>query len=272
MSVLKGNTIEIPISIRDTSTGEPIAPDTLDVVVTDPVGNHTPYTLGADPELTQIAPGDYLLAWLGAQAGRWYWFSVATGSGAGTGEGYVDVDPEYGEAGFIVPVAYAPTVEDIARLLPARAAARFTGGTGAPAFPDEARVQAVIDWAVGTVSARLGMTHLAPKFHQAARHLIVLRTALTLEPAAWPEQARPDKSAWEQWKLLYDEDLKGLREDIQRDAADGDDGDGGPETATMPVFSFPLAVFDHVPGSEFPNECVWNPNDVPLFWIDEDSA
>lgn len=136
--------------------------------------------------------------------------------------------------------AWRPSVDDIAKLLPGRANARFTGGAGTPAFPDEARVNAIIDLATSTISARLGGDRLPAKFFDAARALTVLRVALTLEPAAWPEQARPDKSSWEQWKALYDEDMPALVETIKQDVIDGDDGDGGPEFAgTLPLYSFP---------------------------------
>lgn len=135
---------------------------------------------------------------------------------------------------------YKPTVDDVARLIPSRAAAKFTGGAGAPAFPDTDRVQAVIDLATGTVASRLGGDALPAAFYEAAKALIVLRVALMLEPAAWPEQARPDKSAWDQWKSLYDDDLPALIESVKADAADGADGDGGPEyVGQVPLYSFP---------------------------------
>ena len=155
-------------------------------------------------------------------------------------------------------VPWAPEILDLARLTPARAAGRFTGG-GAdgslPEFPDEDRVQAIITMATATVASRLGGQHLSAVHWPAAKSLATLRAALTLEPSAWPEQARPDKSAWEQWKQLYDEDLEGLIDTIKNDAADGDSGDGGPEAGGIadPVFSFPSACDDHIPGSELPH-------------------
>jgi hypothetical protein len=138
---------------------------------------------------------------------------------------------------------YTPSVDDIAGLIPARAAARFTGGAGAPEFPDEARVQQVIALATSTIASRLGGDAVPEAHWLAAKALIMLRVALTLEPAAWPEQARPDKSAWDQWKALYDEDLPALVDTIKADIADGDAGEGGPESvATLPLYSFPPAA------------------------------
>lgn len=135
---------------------------------------------------------------------------------------------------------YTPSVDDVAGLIPSRAAGRFTGGTGAPAFPDEDRVQQVIAMATATIASRLGGSRVPEAQYEAAKALIVLRVALTLEPSAWPEQARPDKTAWDEWKALYDEDLPALVETIRQDIADGDDGEGGPESGyPLAVYSFP---------------------------------
>jgi hypothetical protein len=139
-----------------------------------------------------------------------------------------------------------PTVADLAQLIPSRATGRFTGGTSAPAFPDEERVQAVITMASALVTPRLGGSSLPEKFYPLSRALITLRAAILLEPAAWPEQARPDKSAYEQWREQYQDDLEALIEIIRLDAQDGDTGDGGPEAGSrLPVYAFPCeAVFD----------------------------
>jgi hypothetical protein len=133
---------------------------------------------------------------------------------------------------------YTPSVGDIATLIPARATGRFAGGAGTPAFPDQPRVEAVIKAAAGLVSAQLGGANLAEGFYEAAKTLIILKVACLLEPAAWPEQARPDKSAWEQWKAQYDEDLAGVVEAVKRHAEDGPE-DTGPGSSQTPVSAFP---------------------------------
>lgn len=164
---------------------------------------------------------------------------------------------------------YTPSVTDLARLIPSRAAARFTGGAGAPAFPDETRVSEVIADSVGIVSVQVGGDQLPAKFNAAAKALVKLHAALELEPSAWPEQARPDKSAWEQWEKLYDKGLDGLMTAIAKDAADGA-GDGGPEGSGMPApaFGFPSGCCDHIEGSELPNDCCVGAPSSPLFWVD----
>lgn len=150
--------------------------------------------------------------------------------------------------------SWYPTVQDLAAMLPARATGRFAGGGTvgtASTFPDSSRVQAAIDRAASVVVMQIGNPDTIPaKFHAAISSIIILRTALTLEPSAWPEQARPDKSAWEQFKLLYDEELPALLAVIRLDAEDGDTGDGGASTAfALPLYSFPPPGI-HVPGTE----------------------
>jgi hypothetical protein len=132
---------------------------------------------------------------------------------------------------------YTPTVEEIARLIPSRAAGRFTGGADpTPVFPDAARVEAVIKDAVGLVAPTLGGDKLNEQFYDGARALIKLQSALILEPSAWPEQARPDKSAFEQWMELLNTRMEGMVQAIIRFRDDEDDGPGSTQQV---IASFP---------------------------------
>ncbi len=134
---------------------------------------------------------------------------------------------------------YTPAVADLALLIPSRAAGRWTGGAEeAPTFPDTNRVEAAIGMATGLVAARLGGEKLAPQFYAGAKALITMKSAMLLEPAAWPEQARPDKSAWEQWQAQYDADMPALVEDVARHRDDWED-DEGPGSSQGPIGSFP---------------------------------
>lgn len=131
---------------------------------------------------------------------------------------------------------YTPTVADIAQLIPSRSAGRWTGGTETPAFPDTPRVEAVIADAVGLIAPALGGDGLDDQFYSGAKALIKLQAALILEPSAWPEQARPDKSAFEQWTSLIEARMKGLVEAIKRFE---DAGKDDPGAAQKVVASFP---------------------------------
>jgi hypothetical protein len=135
---------------------------------------------------------------------------------------------------------YTPSVDELAQLIPSRAAGRFTGGTGEPVFPDTDRVEAVIQDAVGLVAATLGGDGLDGRFWPGAKALIKLQAALILEPAAWPEQARPDKSAFAQWMELLEKRMEGMVAAIIRFRDDGDEG-AGPGVSQTPVSAFPPA-------------------------------
>ncbi len=121
---------------------------------------------------------------------------------------------------------YTPTVAELASLIPSRAAGRFTGGSGAPAFPDENRVQAVIEDATGLIAPSLGGDGLDPQFWASAKALIKLQAALLLEPSAWPEQAQPNKNAFAEWLEMLNKRMESTTAAIVRFRDDADDGPG----------------------------------------------
>jgi hypothetical protein len=131
---------------------------------------------------------------------------------------------------------YTPSTDDLAQLLPSRAAGRFTGGADAPAFPDTDRVEAVIADAVGLVAPALGGDELDERFYPAAKALIKLQAALILEPSAWPEQARPDKSAFAQWMELLN---TRMTDTVQAIIRFRDDQDDAPGSSQHVLASFP---------------------------------
>jgi hypothetical protein len=131
---------------------------------------------------------------------------------------------------------YTPTVDDIAQLIPSRAAARFTGGSGAPAFPDTERVEGVIAKATGLIAPSLGGDSLDQQFYVGAKALIELQVALLLEPSAWPEQARPEKSAFTEWREMLKDAKADLVEAITRFR---DEGESGAGSSQQPIAAFP---------------------------------
>lgn len=144
---------------------------------------------------------------------------------------------------------YTPTVEEVAQLIPSRAAGRFTGGaTTAPSFPDKPRVQAVIDDAVGLIAAAVGGDGLDPLFHAGAKALVKIQAAVLLEPSAWPEQARPDKSAFDQWIEMLKTSKEDLVAAIVRFRDDQDEGPGSSQTV---IAAFPP------PGLNRPSQEEW---------------
>jgi hypothetical protein len=131
---------------------------------------------------------------------------------------------------------YTPSVPDLASLIPSRAAARFTGGSGTPSFPDTDRVQAVINDAVGLIAPTLGGDSLDEQFWPGAKALIKLQAACLLEPSAWPEQARPEKSALTEWREMLKDAKAGLLEAVTRFR---DEGESGAGSSQQPIAAFP---------------------------------
>lgn len=144
---------------------------------------------------------------------------------------------------------YTPSTAELAQLIPSRAAGRFTGGAGSPAFPDDARVQSVIEDAAGLIAPSLGGDGLDRQFWDGAKALIKLQAALLLEPSAWPEQARPDKNAYSEWSAMLNARKGELTEAIIRFRDDQDDGPGAsqhvlagfPQPVSRPTLNVSIA-------------------------------
>jgi hypothetical protein len=131
---------------------------------------------------------------------------------------------------------YTPSVDELATLIPSRAAGRFTGGAGTPAFPDTDRVEAVIQDAAGLVAPSLGGDSLDQRFWLGAKALIKIQAALLLEPSAWPEQTRPEKSVYAEWTAMLDKRIEMLGQAVIRFRDDGDSGAGASQKV---ISSFP---------------------------------
>jgi hypothetical protein len=125
---------------------------------------------------------------------------------------------------------YTPSVDELASLIPSRAAGRFTGGAGAPVFPDTDRVEAVIQDAAGLIAPSLGGDSLDQTFWTGAKALIKIQAALLLEPSAWPEQARPEKSVYAEWVAMLDTRLNDLTQAVIRFRDEGESGAGSSQS------------------------------------------
>jgi hypothetical protein len=138
---------------------------------------------------------------------------------------------------------YTPTVEELASLIPSRAAGRWTGGDASPAFPDRERVESVIEDAAGLITPALGGDELDPRFYDGGRALIKLQAALLLEPSAWPEQSRPEKSVFDQWLELLKTAKASLVEAIVRFRDTETDGPGASQgvIAAFPPAGLPVS-------------------------------
>jgi hypothetical protein len=135
---------------------------------------------------------------------------------------------------------YKPTVADVGALMFARAHGEYTTleTFTADTKPTAGQVTAMIDRAADLVSAQIGVT-VHEELRPAAKTLVTLMAALLIEPGHFPEQARPERSAWEQWRELYQDGIKALVEAIQEKGAGGDAGPA--DDAAGAAWSFPAA-------------------------------
>lgn len=136
------------------------------------------------------------------------WFRFQWDVAAGNPSLFTDPILSPGGAG----EGWAPSASDVAALMFGRVTgeyastiANFTASTR----PTLDQVTLMLGLAVDHLTPRVGFD-LDVRFTPNARYLATLYTALLLEPGYWSEQQRPDKSAWEQWKILYDDGLEGL--------------------------------------------------------------
>ena len=131
-----------------------------------------------------------------------------------------------------VDVAYRPDPPEVARLLRARTKdshGQEVGDWTADTRPTPEEVADLIDQAVGDVLAQLGPLYvvdataeqpvLSTLVTPAARTLVTLRAAMFVELSYFPEQVNSNRSAYEEYKRLYDDGLAAL-------VGDGS-GDGG---------------------------------------------
>lgn len=116
-----------------------------------------------------------------------------------------------------------PTVDDVALLL--RARTKDSHGNEVGTFDDDTRptaeqVEEQIDTAVALVGMRLPPTDQLPVALQpAVAALVAYRAALRIEKSYFPEQVRSDRSAYDQLKEEYTDDLAALQEALEGGAS-----------------------------------------------------
>jgi hypothetical protein len=130
-----------------------------------------------------------------------------------------------------------PSASEVARLL--RARTKDSTGKEVGDFTDDTRpnwheVDDLITTAEGDVLAQTGslLSELAAK---SVRALVALRAAMLVELSYFPEQVRSDRSAYVEYKRLYDDDLAALLRSIEEGGADGGVGGEGYTYHSLPV-------------------------------------
>jgi hypothetical protein len=156
------------------------------------------------------------------------------------------------------PDPLRPSVDDVARLI--RARTKDAEGREVGTFNDETRptadqVEEHITAAVGLIGVRFPVD-LDESFLPAVASLTAYRAAMQIEKSYFPEQVRSDRSAYDQLREEYQDDLAALIDAI------GGDGDGGGSarrpgahsewTPTFLYASQYLDPLDHWPEPENP--------------------
>ena len=138
-----------------------------------------------------------------------------------------------------------PNANEVARLL--RARTKDLAGKEAADFTDDTRptwseVDDLIDTAEGDVLAQTG-TLLSEIDTRAARALVTLRAAMLVELSYFPEQVRSDRSAYVEYKRLYDDGLQALLASIAEGGGDGAKGGEGYTYHSLPIESATTATY-----------------------------
>src|SRR5262245_46024002 len=111
-----------------------------------------------------------------------------------------------------------PTTTEVARLLRARTKDKNgieVGDWSVDTRPTPTQVQDLLDMAYGDVVAQAGTADvLSGTNEQAARTMVALRAAMFVELSYFPEQVRSDRSAYPEYKRLYDDGMRALLDAI----------------------------------------------------------
>lgn len=131
--------------------------------------------------------GDYLITWDTGGGSPQYASEVLTVSGS---------------------AEWAPTVDDVAAILPARA---DHGTFDENTRPTDVQVEVLIDRAMDEIAGRIGGFDILSDHNRAlARDLAAIRAAMGVELGYYPEQTNTDRSAYENLRELYETGLEGL--------------------------------------------------------------
>lgn len=148
---------------------------------------------------------------------------------------------------------YTPTVTEVAALLRARtrdSLGNEVGTFNANTSPTLAEAESIIATTVRSLSSVVGADiPNAPDpdgagdvdaLRDSAQHLATLKAAMLIELSYYPEQIGTDRSPYNAYKGMYDQDLKGLLEAIlEARGGGGEPGDAVGSASQLPSFYFP---------------------------------
>jgi hypothetical protein len=133
-------------------------------------------------------------------------------------------------------VDYAPTLDEVASLVPSRAKGQYGRATtfDETTQPTSDQVQTIIDRSAAKVFSKVGDPPAA--LLEDAKEIVALRAAMLIELTFFGDQIRADRSPYGELKALYEEAVK----DYLADRAQlGGDEEPGTADDQAPLFSFP---------------------------------
>jgi hypothetical protein len=152
-----------------------------------------------------------------------------------------------------------PSVADVALLI--RARTKDADGREVGTFTDETRptaeqVEEHISAAVALLSPRWPIA-IDDSYYLAVQRLTAYRAAMQIEKSYFPEQVRSDRSAYDQLREEYQDDLAALMDALGAGAGDGSGSalGGAPSSMWTPTFLYAsqyLDPLDHWPEPENP--------------------
>jgi hypothetical protein len=154
-----------------------------------------------------------------------------------------------------------PSVDQVASLIRARtkdAEGREVGTFNAETRPTDVQVEDHISAAVALLAPRWP-TDLNDSFYPAIQSLTAYRAAMQIEKSYFPEQVRSDRSAYDQLREEYQDDLAALMDALCAGEGDGGSALGGPLSTWTPTFLYAsqyagpyVDPLDHWPEAENP--------------------
>ena len=114
--------------------------------------------------------------------------------------------------------------------------------------PTLPQVQEIIDMAVEQMTSAVG-ADVPLACQRGARGTCALLAAMLIELSYWPEQARSDRSAYHEYKDLYDKQIALVQECVQSNGAGTEAGGGGSMLHNVPAIPQRLQMVYRAPAA-----------------------
>ena len=139
---------------------------------------------------------------------------------------------------------YRPTLEDVGALILVRTVDSVgyqTGTFTADTRPTDSQVEVLIDKAMSDVARAIG-TDIPEILWENARHVASKCTVMYIELSLYPHEIRGNISSYQEWKVLYEEELTELIAAVGAIEA-GATGEDAPGNMPRYAYSVPSYIY-----------------------------